>query len=388
MSSFRAEVLALDRGKRLELRQHVVLLADAHRRVRTYRRFGLDGVRRPEVQARARGSSVPGPSDEVVHFTAARVEDDDVVVVAQLLDRGQPGLRAVPRVLVVEDHGPPVQSFELGNVLGAVEDLLVAVDWVVRIVGLQGVREAVGLVEDLGDGGLDGRQLRGVEPPVTQHVEEDLEDPVLDFVVPRRGKSGVLLLDRRDLALGVFPRRQNGKEHVVAVAWYVAPAGRALLVHGHREAVRPEHVQRDVTHELVPGGVPVAGLDPPQEVRAAWGLGLEIAADDRLELVEILDDGEVELGQEVGREDHAAMTVDDERLHCSLRSVSRAVMAVVSAWARGARGYGAKARSKRWACSTSWTFDEPGAGAAIRRREIRLSPASRSGSFSGSSSPK
>ena len=48
----------------------------------------------------------------------------------------------------------------------------------------------------------------------------------------------------------------------------------------------------------------------------------------------------------------------------------------------------ANALSKMSACSTSWTFDDPGAGAAIRRREIRFSRDSRLGSLSGSSSPK
>ena len=40
------------------------------------------------------------------------------------------------------------------------------------------------------------------------------------------------------------------------------------------------------------------------------------------------------------------------------------------------------------ACSTSCTFDDPGAGAAMRRRDTRVSRAIRSGSFSGSSRPK
>jgi hypothetical protein len=40
------------------------------------------------------------------------------------------------------------------------------------------------------------------------------------------------------------------------------------------------------------------------------------------------------------------------------------------------------------ACSTSWTFDDPGAGAAIRLRETRVIRERRSGSFSGSSRPK
>ncbi len=319
----RAQVLALDRSQRLELRQHVVPLAHAHRRVGTDRSLRFDGVRRAEVSARARSALSHGTSDEVVYLPAARVEDHHVVVVAQLLDRGQPGLRAIPRILVVQHHGPPVQCLELSNVFRAVEDLLMAEDRVVRVVGRHRVRQALGLVEDLGDRRFDGRQLGGVESPVPQHIEQHLEDPVLDLAVPGRRQSGVVLLDRRDLALGVLPRRQDGKEHVVTVPWYVAPAGRALLVHGHREAVRPEHVQRDVTHELVPRGVPVTRLDPPQDLRAARSLGIEIAADDRLELVKILDDGEVEPGQEVGREDHAAMTVDDERLHVSLRSVSR-----------------------------------------------------------------
>ena len=48
----------------------------------------------------------------------------------------------------------------------------------------------------------------------------------------------------------------------------------------------------------------------------------------------------------------------------------------------------ANALSMMSACSTSWTFDDPGAGAAMRRRDTRVRPESRSGSFSGSSSPK
>ena len=47
-------------------------------------------------------------------------------------------------------------------------------------------------------------------------------------------------------------------------------------------------------------------------------LGLEVAPDHLLQLVQVVDDREVEVGQEVGREDHPPVAVDDERLHGSL----------------------------------------------------------------------
>jgi hypothetical protein len=104
------------------------------------------------------------------------------------------------------------------------------------------------------------------------------------------------------------------------MARHVPPPGRALVVHRHREPVGPEQVQRDVAHELKAAGVVASGLDPPQDLRARGRFCLEVAADHRGELVEVVDDREVQFGQEVGREDHAVMAVDDERLHGSLHS--------------------------------------------------------------------
>jgi hypothetical protein len=58
-----------------------------------------------------------------------------------------------------------------------------------------------------------------------------------------------------------------------------------------------------------------SGLDPPQHLRAGGRLGVEVTADHRLKLVEILDHREIELRHEVGREHDAVMAIDHEGLH-------------------------------------------------------------------------
>ena len=151
-----------------------------------------------------------------------------------------------------------------------------------------------------------------------QHVEQHLEDPVLDGPVPGGRQRGEGLLHRRHLALRVLPRDQHGQEDVLAVARHVPPPGGPLLVHRHREAVGPEQVQRDVAHELILGRVVASGLDPLEDLGATRRLRLEVAADHRCELIEVVDDGEVQHRLEVGRKNDAAMTVDDEWLHGSL----------------------------------------------------------------------
>jgi hypothetical protein len=52
-----------------------------------------------------------------------------------------------------------------------------------------------------------------------------------------------------------------------------------------------------------------------QDVCPRWGLRLEVPLDDGGELLERVEDREVQLAEDVGREDETAMTVDHERLH-------------------------------------------------------------------------
>ena len=188
------------------------------------------------------------------HLAAAGVEHHDVVVVAQLADRGEPGLRAVPRVLVVQDHRPPVQRLQLGDVLAAVEDLLVAVDRVVGVVGRQGVGEAararsrisatVGLTA--GSSVAWKRRWRSTSNSTWKIRSSTSPSQVAGSAANSSWMAATL---RSASCHG----GQHREEHVVAVARHVPPPGRALVVHRHREPVGPEQVQRDVAHQLEAG---------------------------------------------------------------------------------------------------------------------------------------
>ena len=79
--------------------------------------------------------------DELEHLVVSRDERHDEVVVADPPDLDQPRPGQVPRILVVEDHRQTVQRLELGHRLRAVEDLLIAVGRVVRVVGREAERE-------------------------------------------------------------------------------------------------------------------------------------------------------------------------------------------------------------------------------------------------------
>jgi hypothetical protein len=151
---------------------------------------------------------------------------------------------------------------------------------------------------------------------VGEDVEEHREDALLGLGIGPAREATERVGHGGDLALGLLPRREDGQEDVVASARHVAPARRALVVHGHRVAVDPDHVQREVAHQLVAGLV-VARLDALEDVGAGRRLGLEVAGDDRVELLEAVEDGEVQLGQEVRREHEPPVAVDDERLHGS-----------------------------------------------------------------------
>ena len=114
-----------------------------------------------------------------------------------------------------------------GDLLRAVDDLVVAVDGEVGVVRRQAEGQAARLGEGLRDGRLDRRQLRRVVQLVAEDVEEDVVDPVLGLGVPGapagpRRHSAI----GRDLALAVLPRlagsagrRRRGGAARRASAW-------------------------------------------------------------------------------------------------------------------------------------------------------------------------
>ena len=247
----------------------------------------------------------------------ARIQRDDVVVVTQLPDLDELGLRSVPRILVVQDHRPPVQGLELGGVLRAVDDVLEAVGREVRVVAVETEGEIGGVGEDVGDRRLACGELGGMVPALAEHVEEDPEDPILRLGIPCRRQRVVRLPHAGDLLVASLPGLDDRQEHVVATAGDIAPAGRALLVHGERVPANPEHVQRHIAHELVATAVGTL-LHPLQDVRARRRLRLEVTPDHTVELFEAVDDRQVELWDEVGQEDHPPVPIDQKRLHgCS-----------------------------------------------------------------------
>jgi hypothetical protein len=149
---------------------------------------------------------------------------------------------------------------------------------------------------------------------VAEDLEQRREDPVLGLGVPRRGELGPRRLDGGHLALALLPGRQQREEDVVAPARQVAPARRALLVHGHREAVAPDQVHREVAQQ--PGARVIrARLDPLEDLGAGRRLRVEVAPHHRLQLIQRLEDREVQVRAEVGGEDETAVAVDDEGPH-------------------------------------------------------------------------
>jgi hypothetical protein len=304
-----AHLVAVHRGQGLDPRLHREALPHVELGVGPHRRPGLPGA--GDVPGLGAGAQ---PAQEAPHLLVPRVEGDHVVVVLEVLGPGQLHLRPVPGVLVVQHHRPAVQRLELRDVLGDVEDVGVVVDRVVRVVARQPEGERARLLQELRHRGLDRRQRRGVVLPVAVDVEQDVEDPVLAALVPPRRQLRVGLLHRGDLGLAVLPRLQHREEDVRARPGDVGPAGGPLVVHGDREAVGPEQVQGHVPHQVVAGGVG-AGAHPLQDLGAARGLGLEVPADDAVELLERLEGGEVQLRHDVRGEHHAAVLVQDEGVH-------------------------------------------------------------------------
>src|SRR4030095_3442138 len=73
-------------------------------------------------------------ADELQDLVAPRVEDDDEVVALELAGLAEPGVGPIPRVLVVEHHGLPEECLELRHRVGALDQVIVTVTRVVRMI--------------------------------------------------------------------------------------------------------------------------------------------------------------------------------------------------------------------------------------------------------------
>ena len=283
----------MNHGQRLDPRHHRELAPHVDRREGPHRLQGLGGTRSGRGQGPGRQAS-----QEVTHLLVSGVHEHDVVVVAQLADRDQLRLGTLPRVLVMQHLGPAAQCLQLGDVLGAVNDVGVVVRREVGVIVRQPDGQVLGIGQGLGHGGLDRFQIGGVVFAVSEHVKESPEDTVLHLGVPGRRQPLVGTQHSGDLAVAVSPRDLDRQENIGAGARYVSPAGRPLLIQRHRKSVDPEKVQRNVAHQIVAAAIG-ALLHALQDVRARWRLHLEVTSDDRVELLEGVDDRQVQLGNEV-----------------------------------------------------------------------------------------
>ena len=76
-----------------------------------------------------------------------------------------------------------------------------------------------------------------------------------------------------------------GTKMVVAAARHVGPAGWLYVVHRYLETIRPEQVERHISHQLELGLVG-AGLYLLKDVGPGWRLGIEVPPDDGIKLLE------------------------------------------------------------------------------------------------------
>ena len=214
----------------------------------------------------------------------------------------------------MQDHRPAPQRLQFGHLLVAVDDLGVAVHREVGVIPVQPQRLISRVGQQVGHRGHDRRQLGRVVAAMAEHVEEDLEDAVFDLGVPLRGKIRIRRLHRRHLGVAVFPRRQDGHEQVVAAPRHVGPPGRPHVIHRDFESVGPEQVQRHVPHQLELALI-AAGLDALEDVGTGGRFGVEVAAHHRIELLEAVEGGEVEIGKTIGRKHDLAVLVHFIRMH-------------------------------------------------------------------------
>ena len=80
------------------------------------------------------------------------------------------------------------------------------------------------------------------------------------------------------------------------------PSGLAGVVHRYLETIRPEQVERHISHQLELGLVG-AGLYLLKDVGPGWRLGIEVPPDDGIKLLETIESGEIEIRKTIGRKD-------------------------------------------------------------------------------------
>jgi hypothetical protein len=156
-------------------------------------------------------------------------------------------------------------------------------------------------------------------------IVEAGENPVFGDVVPASRQSREFRPDRFRLGGAVAPRRDHGNEYVVAALGHVAPHRRAFLVHRHRVAIHPEQVQSQIPQQVVAGPVS-ARIDSSQQLITGGRALFEVPPDARLELLHGIELGKIDIGDEVGGQDHAPMAVDDEWSEAVAHSVSWCVV--------------------------------------------------------------
>src|SRR6185295_9831317 len=95
---------------------------------------------------------------------------------------------------------------------------------------------------------------------------------------------------------------------------------RALFVHHDRESIHPEQMQSEIAQQLIPRRVR-ACFDAPQEIHAGRGLVIEIALDDRGELLKGLELRKIDLRKEVRWKNEPSVLIDSEWLHVGFHDV-------------------------------------------------------------------
>src|SRR5262249_30752712 len=157
--------------------------------------------------------------------------------------------------------------------------------------------------------------------PAAKDVQQDAEHDVLGPGVALGRQPAVTGLERvRRRA--VVDVEQSREKHVGAPAGNGAPARRPALLHGHGVTADPEEMPRDVAQQPVALAIG-ACLQTLHDLRLRTGFVLEVASDDRLELLQSVEDREVQLGEEIEWERDATVAIEHERLHdAHLRGVS------------------------------------------------------------------
>ena len=140
--------------------------------------------------------------------------------------------------------------------------------------------------------------MDGVVTTLTENINEHLKDVVLDSTIPGGRKRVRHVSHGGHLKIAEFPRDNDRHEHVIALTRNVTPAHRSLFIHRERVSTDPKHAQRDIAHEFEAGGVST-GFGFFENLHASRRFAFEVAPDHSVELIETLNNGEVQLWNEV-----------------------------------------------------------------------------------------